>query len=97
MVDGEPMITLDDALSGHYRAAYEAASIARNLMAAITWCMEQKGISEADLAGRMGVKPHRVARILSDPDGSRLTPTVLGAICAALDAHLEVKLVDPSS
>jgi transcriptional regulator with XRE-family HTH domain len=69
----------------------ELARVPREVTTAITWCMKQQGVSKADLARAMGVTPGRVSQILSGDDN--LTLRTLAAVCVALDARLDVKLV----
>jgi len=69
----------------------ELARLPRELTAAITWYMKQKRMSKADLAREMGVTPGRVSQVLSGDDN--LTLRTLAAVCVALDARLDVKLV----
>jgi transcriptional regulator with XRE-family HTH domain len=69
----------------------ELARVPRDVTTAITWCMKQQGVNKAELARAMGVTPGRVSQILSG-DGN-LTLHTLAAVCAALDARLNVELV----
>ena len=72
----------------------ELARLPREVTTAITWRMEQLGVNKAELARAMGVSPGRVSQILSG-DGN-LTLHTLAAVCVALDARLEAKLVPDS-
>jgi transcriptional regulator with XRE-family HTH domain len=74
------------------RMDYEVARVPRELTTAVTWYMEQKGVGKDVLAERLGVAPGRVSQILSGDEN--LTVCSLAAVCAALDARLEAKLVD---
>lgn len=69
----------------------ELARLPRDLTTAITWSMKQQGMNRADLARALGVTPGRVSQILSG-DGN-LTLHTLAAVCVALDARLDAKLV----
>jgi transcriptional regulator with XRE-family HTH domain len=73
----------------------ELARLPRNVTTAITRCMKQRGMNRTGLAHQMGLSPGRVSQILSG-DGN-LTLGTLAAVCVALDAQLEVKLVPNSS
>jgi transcriptional regulator with XRE-family HTH domain len=74
------------------RMDYETARLPRQLTTAVTWYMEQKGVKKVDLAERLGVTPGRVSQILSGDEN--LTLHTLAAVCVALGARLEAKLVD---
>ena len=69
----------------------ELARLPREVTTAITWYMKQTGMNKADLAHAMGVTPGRVSQVLSGDEN--LTLRTLAAVCVALDAHLDVKLV----
>ena len=56
----------------------------------ITWYMRERGLTRADLAGRMGVSPGRVSQILGG--GENLTLRTLAAMSTALDARFDVEL-----
>jgi transcriptional regulator with XRE-family HTH domain len=56
----------------------------------ITWQMNERGLTRADLAGRMGVSPGRVSQVLSG--GENLTLRTLASLSVALDAQFEVEL-----
>jgi transcriptional regulator with XRE-family HTH domain len=69
----------------------ELARLPREMTTAITQRMRQKDMNRTELAAAMGVSPGRVSQILSG-DGN-LTLYTLAAVCVALDARLEAKLV----
>jgi transcriptional regulator with XRE-family HTH domain len=73
----------------------ELARLPRDVTTAITRCMKQRGMNRTELAHKMGVSPGRVSQILSG-DGN-ITLGTLAAVCVALDARLETKLVPSSS
>lgn len=73
----------------------ELARLPRGVTAAINRRMKQRDMNRTELARAMGVSPGRVSQILSG-DGN-LTLGTLAAVCVALDAQLEVKLVPSSS
>lgn len=87
-----PRFGRDRSTIGRDRMDYEVARVPRELMTAVTWYMEQKGVGKDDLAERLGVAPGRVSQILSGDEN--LTVCILAAVCTALDARLEAKLVD---
>ncbi|MBV9853778.1 MAG: helix-turn-helix transcriptional regulator [Streptosporangiaceae bacterium] len=72
-------------------ADYESARLARELTTAVSWYMDEHGVTKRELAQRLDVTPGRVSQILSG--GENLTLRTLAAVCAALDARLEVELV----
>lgn len=69
----------------------ELAHLPRQLTTAITWYMKEHGVIKAQLAQKMGVTQGRVSQILSGDEN--LTLRTLAAVCVALDAHLDAKLV----
>lgn len=69
---------------------YESARLQRELTTAVTWYMDERGISKRELAQRLKVTPGRVSQILSG--GENLTLRTLATVCTALDAHLRVEL-----
>lgn len=69
----------------------ELARLPREVTTAITWYMKQRGLDRAGLARMMGVAPGRAAQILSGDEN--LTLRTLAAVCAALGAQMEVKMV----
>lgn len=70
---------------------YELARLPREVTTAITWYMEDHGVSRSQLAQRLGVTPGRVSQILSGDDN--LTLRTVAAVCVALDARLDAELV----
>jgi transcriptional regulator with XRE-family HTH domain len=70
---------------------YESARLQRELTTAVSWYMEERGISKRELAQRLRVTPGRVSQIMSG--GENLTLRTLATVCTALDAHLRVELV----
>jgi transcriptional regulator with XRE-family HTH domain len=76
------------------KLARELARLPRDVTTAITWRMKDQHVNKAWLAREMGVSPGRVSQILSGDEN--LTLRTLAAVCVALDAHLEVKLVPNS-
>lgn len=74
------------------RLEYELARLPRDLTTAITWYMSEHGVTKRELAKRLGVTPGRVSQVLSGDEN--LTIRTLAAVCAALDAHLQVELTE---
>ena len=56
----------------------------------INWYMRERGLTRADLAGRMGVSPGRVSQILGGTEN--LTLRTLSALSTALDARFDLEL-----
>jgi len=56
----------------------------------INWRMREEDVTQADLAGRMGVSPGRVSQVLSG--GENLTLRTLVSLATALDGRFEVQL-----
>ena len=67
------------------------ARLPRDVTTAVTWYMEENGISQRTLADNMDVTPGRVSQILSGDEN--LTLRTLAAVCVGLGAHFEVDLV----
>lgn len=59
------------------------------LIRALERAREGRGISKAELARRMSVKPEIVRRLLTDAGGNPTVSTVL-KVATALDCHLEL-------
>jgi transcriptional regulator with XRE-family HTH domain len=70
---------------------YELARLPRDVTTAITWYMEEKRISQRELARRMKITPGRVSQILSGDEN--LTLRSLAAVCVGLGAHFQIDLV----
>src|SRR6202034_4330642 len=68
----------------------EMLALVTRLTNEITWYMRERGITRADLAGRMGVSPGRVSQILGG--GENLTLRTLAALSTALDARFGIEL-----
>ncbi len=82
-----------DAGSGEAEDAieYESARLQRELTTAVSWYMEERGITKRELAQRLGVTPGRISQVMSGDQN--LTLRTLATVCTALDAHLRVELV----
>ncbi len=74
-----------------FGAEYEIARLPRELTTAVSWYMDEHGITKRELARRLKVTPGRVSQILSGDEN--LTLRTMAAVCAALDVHLQVELV----
>ena len=73
------------------RLEYELARLPREMTSAVTWFMKEHKVTKRELADRLGVTPGRVSQILSGDEN--LTLRTFAAVCAVLDAHLEIDLV----
>ncbi len=83
------------AASPEHRAAQtqideELLALVTRLTNEINWYMRERGLTRADLAGRMGVSPGRVSQILGG--GENLTLRTLAALSTALDARFGIEL-----
>src|SRR6185437_5005691 len=56
----------------------------------INWYMSQRKLTRADLAGRIGVSPGRISRVLSV--GDNLMLRTLASLAVALDGQFELEL-----
>jgi transcriptional regulator with XRE-family HTH domain len=72
------------------RVDEELSILVTQLMNEINWQMRERGLTRADLAGRMGVSPGRVSQVLSG--GENLTLRTLASLATALDARFELDL-----
>src|SRR6266704_5488092 len=72
------------------RVDAELSQLVTQLTNEINWYMHERGLTRADLAGRMGVSPGRVSQVLSG--GENLTLRTLAALSTALDAQFDVQL-----
>jgi transcriptional regulator with XRE-family HTH domain len=68
----------------------ELSRLITQLTNEITWELTERGLTRADLAGRLGVSPGRVSQILSG--GENLTLRTLASLATALDARFELEL-----
>jgi transcriptional regulator with XRE-family HTH domain len=68
----------------------ELSQLVTQLTNEINWHMHQRGLTRADLAGRMGVSPGRVSQVLSG--GENLTLRTLASLATALDGRFELSL-----
>src|ERR1700730_17341918 len=68
----------------------ELLALVTQLTNEINWFMRERGLTRADLAGRMGVSPGRVSQILGG--GENLTLRTLAALSTALDARFDIEL-----
>lgn len=85
---------LDEKLrDSEFRADYEVAraeiAAADALIRALEGARAGRGISKAELARRISVKPEIVRRLLTDASGNPTVSTVL-KVATALDYHLEL-------
>ncbi len=68
----------------------ELLALVTRLTNEINWYVRERGLTRADLAGRMGVSPGRVSQILGG--GENLTLRTLAALSTALDARFGIEL-----
>ena len=68
----------------------EMLALVTQLTNEINWYMRERGLTRADLAGRMGVSPGRVSQILGG--GENLTLRTLAALSTALEARFDIEL-----
>jgi transcriptional regulator with XRE-family HTH domain len=68
----------------------ELSLLVTQLMNEINWHMRERGLTRADLAGRMGVSPGRISQVLSG--GENLTLRTIASLATALDARFEMDL-----
>jgi DNA-binding phage protein len=85
---------LDDKLRDpSFRKDYEAAraeiDATDTLIRALEGCRAGQGLTKAELARRISVKPEIVRRLLTDKDGNPTIGTVLKLV-TALDFHIEL-------
>jgi len=81
---------LPDQRAAGDRIDDEMYSLVTQLTNEITWLMQERGLTRADLAARMGVSPGRVSQILGGTEN--LTLRTLAALAAALDARFDIGL-----
>ena len=72
------------------RVEEELSQLVTQLTNEINWYMHARGLTRADLAGRMGVSPGRVSQVLSG--GENLTLRTLAGLATALDARFSLEL-----
>jgi transcriptional regulator with XRE-family HTH domain len=79
------------------RVEAELSQLVTQLTNEINWYMHARGLTRADLAGRMGVSAGRVSQVLSG--GENLTLRTLAGLATALDARfsLELKPREPTN
>jgi transcriptional regulator with XRE-family HTH domain len=68
----------------------ECLRLSQGVRGAVSWYMEQHGVSRAQLARRMGVTPGRVSQLLSGDEN--LTLKTLSTIASCLGARCEFSL-----
>jgi antitoxin component HigA of HigAB toxin-antitoxin module len=74
-----------------YDVAYAESRVTTEAASAISYYMEQAGVTHEELARRLGVHPGRVASILMNPEV--MTLRTLARVAVALGATVEVALV----
>jgi len=79
-----------DQRAAEARIDEEMYGLVTQLTNEVNWHMRERGLTRADLAGRMGVSPGRVSQILGG--GENLTLRTLAALATALDARFDIEL-----
>jgi transcriptional regulator with XRE-family HTH domain len=79
----------DSAFREQFDVARAEIAATDALIRALERAREGRGISKAELARRMSVKPEIVRRLLTDAGGNPTVGTVL-KVATALDCHLEL-------
>lgn len=79
-----------DQRAAEDRIDEEMYGLVTQLTNEISWLMQERGLTRADLAALMGVSPGRVSQILGG--GENLTLRTLAALAVALDARFDVGL-----
>lgn len=79
----------DSAFREQFEIARAEIAATDMLIRALERAREGRGLSKAELARRMSVKPEIVRRLLTDTGGNPTLDTVL-KVAAALDCHLEL-------
>lgn len=75
-------------------ASPEGDSLALEVTSAVRSYLQRQGISQGQLAQRLGVTPGRVSQVLNG--GQNLTLRTMEAIAEVLDARFEVALLPRS-
>jgi transcriptional regulator with XRE-family HTH domain len=68
----------------------ELRALATKVTNEIAWYLRERGLTQTDLAERMGVSPGRVSQIMGG--GENLTLRTLAALSSALDARFDFQL-----
>ena len=68
----------------------EMLALATKVTNEIAWYLRERGLTQTDLAERMGVSPGRVSQIMGG--GENLTLRTLAALSSALDARFDFQL-----
>lgn len=79
----------DSAFRGEFEAARAEIAATDALIRALEGARASRGLSKADLARRLSVKPEIVRRLLTDAGGNPTVSTVF-KVAAALDFHIEL-------
>ncbi len=77
------------------QAVYEASEPEFSLLRELLKARQNAGLSQAEIAERMGTEPAAVTRLESSLSSGRHSPSVatLNKYAKALDCHLEIRLV----
>jgi len=79
-----------------FKAAYDDLETEYNLLRKLLEARRRAGLSQAEVAGRMGTKPPAVTRLETALSGARHSPTIatLKKYAKAVGCKLEISLVD---
>jgi len=77
------------------REEYESLEPEFNLLREMLKARQDAGLSQADIADRMGTKPPAITRLESSLTSGRHSPSIatLKKYAEAVNCHLEIKLV----
>jgi len=77
------------------REEYESLNPEFNLLREMLKARQDAGLSQADIAERMGTKPPAITRLESSLTSGRHSPSIatLKKYAEAVNCHLEIKLV----
>jgi len=77
------------------REEYESLKPEFNLLREMLKARQDAGLSQADIADRMGTKPPAITRLESSLTSGRHSPSIatLKKYAEAVNCHLEIKLV----
>jgi len=77
------------------RDEYKSLEPEFNLLRDMLRARQDAGLSQADIADRMGTKPPAITRLESSLSSGRHSPSIatLKKYAEAVDCHLEIKLV----
>jgi len=82
-------------INGSVREEYESLEPEFNLLREMLKARQEAGLSQADIADRMGTKAPAITRLESSLTSGRHSPSIatLKKYAEAVNCHLEIKLV----